>query len=180
MTADDLWAMPEVPGKRFELVKGEPVDLPGMGALRGYLASRLVRLCDAFARPRKLGIVAVGNVGYILARHPDIVRIPDVSFVTRGRVPESGIPEGYWPLTPDLAVEIVSPSDRAADVGEKVRDYLNSGTRLVWVLWPEDRAVTIYAAGGGVRELRESDELDGGEVLPGFRARVADLFVEEY
>ncbi len=180
ITAEDLWEMPEIPGKRFELVRGELVEVPGTSALHNFIVMTVARLLDTFVRPRRLGVVASDGASYLLTRSPDVLRIPDVSFVTRGRVPESGIPRRYWPLAPDLAVEIVSPSDRASDLREKVRDYLDAGTRLVWVLWPEDRSVTVYAAGSEVRELREGDELDGGEVLPGFRARVADLFVEEY
>ncbi len=180
VTAEELWQMSEIPGKRFELVKGELVEVPGTGALHNFIVAVLFRLIDAFVRPRRLGIVATDGASFLLARHPDVVRIPDVSFVARGRVPEGGIPEGYWPFAPDLAVEIVSPGDRAADLREKVREYLDAGTRLVWVVWPRDRSVTVYAAGGEVRELREGDELDGGAVLPGFRARVADLFAVEY
>ena len=80
------------------------------------------------------------------------------------------------PFAPDLAIETVSPNDRANDVRAKVTEYLISGTRLVWELWPEFRSVSVYGAGEVVRELGEEDELDGGEVVPGFRARVGDLF----
>ncbi len=180
ITAEELWEMPEVPGKRFELVRGELVEVPGTSALHNFIAATLYRMLDAFVRPRRLGIVATDGASYLITRHPDVLRIPDVSFVSREHVPEGGIPKGYWPFAPDLAVEVVSPSDRAADLREKVREYLDAGTRLVWVVWPEDRSVTVYMAGGEVRELRESDELDGGEVLPGFREPVADLFAVEY
>lgn len=180
VTAEELWEMPEIPGKRFELVRGELVEVPGTSALHNFIAAILYRMIDAFVRPRRLGIVATDGASYLIARQPDVLRIPDVSFVSRERVPGGGIPKGYWPFAPDLVVEVVSPSDRAADLRDKVREYLNAGTRLVWVAWPEDRSVTVYGAGGEVRELGEGDELDGGEVLPGFRAPVADLFTVEY
>ena len=116
------------------------------------------------------------GVVYLLDRRPDLVRIPDVSFVSWERVPERGVPEGFWPGAPDLAVEVVSSNDRAEDVRDKVREYLASGTRLVWVLWPKHQSVTIYAAGGATRDLGLDAEQDGGDVLAGFRTPVADLF----
>ncbi len=80
------------------------------------------------------------------------------------------------PYPPDLAVEVVSPGDRAEEVYGKVREYLDAGARLVWVVWPRHRAVTVYTLDGQVRERREGDALDGDDVLPGFRVRVAELF----
>lgn len=176
LTAEGLWEMPEVPGKRFELVEGELVELPGAGALHNLIAALIYRLLHAHCEGGGLGFVFTDGIGYILGRRPDRVRVPDVSFVSQGRVPESGLPEGFWPSAPDLAVEVVSPSDRADEVRRRVRDYLEAGTRLVWLVWPRQRSVTVYAADGAVRELGEGDELDGGAVLPGFRVRVAELF----
>jgi Uma2 family endonuclease len=107
-----------------------------------------------------------------------VVRIPDVSFIAQARLPDGSVPEGFIPGAPDLAVEIVSPGDRAEEVYGKVREYLDAGARLVWVVWPRHRAVTAYPPDGQSRELREDDELDGGAVLPGFRVRVGDLFAD--
>ena len=103
------------------------------------------------------------------------MRIPDTSFVARERVPASGIPESFWTFAPDLAVEIVSPTDRAEELRGKVREYLAAGARLVWVAWPRLQLVTVHEAGGGYRELGPDDDLDGGDLLPGFRVRVAEL-----
>lgn len=176
LTAEDVWEMPEVPGKQFELVDGELVEVPGVGALHGLIAALIYKLLDTFVLGRDLGLVFGDNTSYILRRGPDRVRIPDVSFISWDRVPEGGVPEGYWPVAPDLAVEIVSPGDRADDVHDKVREYLEAGTRLVWILWPKHRAVTVREPGGVIRELGPDDELDGGDVLPGFRAHVGELF----
>jgi Uma2 family endonuclease len=104
------------------------------------------------------------------------VRIPDVSFIALARLPHGRVPEGYIDGAPDLAVEIVSPSDRAEDVYGKVREYLEAGTRLVWVVWPRYRAITAYTQDGQIRELRAGDELGGDDVLPGFRVPVAEIF----
>ncbi len=176
VTVEELWEMPEKPGVRYEIVEGELVEVPGAGALHGLIAALVYRLIDDFVRGLDLGLVFTDGVSYILGRAPDRLRVPDVSFISWGRVPEDGVPEGFWPVAPDLAVEVVSPNDRANDVQEKFDAYLAAGTRLVWVLWPRRRSVSVYIGRGVTHELGPEEELDGGEVLPGFRARVADLF----
>ena len=177
VTAEELWALPEATGTRYELVDGELIAVPGASPLHGLLVELVLRLISAYARKRDLGLAFADGTAYVLRRGPDRVRIPDVSFVSWARVPIEGVPdEGFWPFAPDLAVEIVSPGDRASDVHTKVEEYLAAGTRLVWVLWPQERLVTTRAAGGQPRELGPDDELEGGEVLPGFRIRVSELF----
>lgn len=177
MTAEDLLALPDVPGKRLELVRGELVEMPGATALHGDIVWVITSLLKAFVRLHKLGRVYGDAVSYIVARDPDIVRIPDVSFIARERVPAEGVPDTYWPFAPDLAVEVVSAGDRRQKIYAKVQDYLASGTRMVWVAWPSTRTVIAHGADGAVRRYGPDDELDGGDVLPGFRVRVADLFV---
>jgi len=176
MTAEDLWEMAEVPGKRFELVRGELVEVPGAGGEHGFLALWVGALLLRFVMERDLGVVCGDSTSYVLHHDPDVVRIPDVSFVAKARVPETGVPMGFWPFAPDLAVEIVSPTDRAEDVHSKVLEYLEAGTRLVWVLWPRDRRVTVYTSAAAAYELDVDGVLDGGEVLPGFQAEVSGLF----
>jgi Uma2 family endonuclease len=176
VTVEELWALPEKPGVRYELVAGELVEVPAAGALHNLIAALVYELLRAFVREHDLGLVFTDGMGYILDRDPDLLRIPDVSFVSWARVPEDGAPEGYWPGAPDLAVEVVSPHDRADDVHDKVREYLESGARLVWVLWPKRRSVTAHTPDGVTRELDSDDELLGGDALPDFRVRVADLF----
>lgn len=176
MTAEDLWKLRECPGVRYELLEGEPVELPGAGGVQAELVVRLFLVLHAFASSRSRGQVFPDALGYILRRHPDMVRIPDVSFIARDHIPETGMPEGFVPFAPDLAVEIVSPNDRAVEVHEKVHEYLEAGTRMVWVLCPRHRSVTVYLPAAIVRELGPDAELDGGEVLPGFRMQVADLY----
>jgi len=176
LTAEQLWQMPEVPGMRFELVDGELVEMPGAGVLHSIIAALVYRLIFAYAEERNLGIAFPDGLGYILHRRPDIVRIPDVSFVSNAHIPDGELPKGFWESAPDLAVEVVSPNDMAEDVHDKVHEYLEMGTRLVWVLWPKSRTVSVHTADEVSREFGLKDELDGGEVLPGFRVRVADLF----
>jgi len=177
LTAEDLETLPEQPGVRYELHEGKLVEMPGAGGIHAAIVVRLVLLLHQFVTSRGLGFVFGDGLGYILRRNPDTVRIPDVSVVRRERVVAGGIPEGFWPGAPDLAVEIVSPHDRAEEVHERVRDYLGAGTQQVWVLWPRSRTVTVYWPDGTARELGPDDQLTGGDLLPGFAIPVRDLFV---
>jgi Uma2 family endonuclease len=179
LTAEDFWEIPDVAGKRFELVEGELIEMPAAGGTHGYIVKVLLRLLDPFVVANDLGEVFGDGLGYIISRDPDVVRVPDVSFVARERIPAGGIPEGFIPFAPDLAVEVVSPNDRADDVHDKVREYLGAGTRMVLVLWPKHRSVSVHEPGLVARELGPEDELDGGDVLPGFRVRVGELFAVE-
>ncbi len=172
----ELAALPEQPGVRYELVEGILVEMPGAGGIHAALVMRLVLLLHSFVSQHRLGRVFADGLAYILRRDPDTVRIPDVSVVRRERIPPTGIPEGFWPGPPDLAVEIVSPTDRAEDVHDRVHDYLAAGTSLVWVLWPRARAVTVHTPDGLARELGPNSELHGEPVLPGFRVGIAELF----
>lgn len=176
VTAEELWDMPEVPGKRLELVDGEVVEMPGAGALHGIILFALAQLLNDFVRRHNLGLVMPDGVGYLLSRQPDQLRIPDTSFVAWDRVPDEGAPEGFWDGAPTLAVEVVSPHDRADDVYRRVRDYLEAGSNQVWVLWPKTRRVSVYRPNADTRELGPDATLDGGDILPGFSVRVGDLF----
>lgn len=176
VTAEELWQMPEVPGVRFELVDGELIAVPGAGGQHGLIAKRLLKLMDAAAEAADSGTVFGDGVTYILRRHPDLLRIPDASFISWGRLPNREVPEGYIEVPPDLAGEVVSPHDRADDVHDKVHEYLEAGTRLVWVCWTRRRMVTVHEADRPILELSPDDYLDGGDVLPGFRVRVGMIF----
>jgi len=177
LTTEDLEGLPGQPGLRYELDEGKLVEMPGAGALHNLIVGLVYRLLFAFVSQKRLGLVFCDGAAFVLRRDPDTVRIPDVSVVRRDRVPAAGIPEGFWPGAPDLAVEIVSPHDRAEEVHERVRDYLGAGVRLVWVLWPKSRTMTVYWPDGTARELGPDEKLTGGDVLPGFEMTVSDLFL---
>lgn len=174
ITAEQLLELPEVPGKRFELYRGELVEVPFAGVLHSAIVGIVCKLLAAAAEHG--GYVFGDGLGYILARRPDVVRGPDVSYVTADRLLQVGLPAGFWPGAPDLAVEIVSPNDRATEIRAKTRDYLDAGTQLVWVLWPDTRSVTVSDASGAIIELGPDAALDGGALLPGLRVTVAALF----
>jgi Uma2 family endonuclease len=178
LTAEEYMALPDPLDTRFELVKGELVEVGFATAVHSWIIGTIYQLLFAFVRERNLGYVFGDGAGYVTTRDPDTVRGPDVSFVARGRLPTPGVPDGPWPFAPDLAVEMPSPSDRAGKVRAKALEYLAGGSRLVWIVRPSRRSVTVYTADGTVREFGAEDELDGEDVLPGFRVRVADLFAE--
>jgi len=115
--------------------------------------------------------------GFVLARKPDTVRAPDVYYVRADRMLSSGAPRNFWTTAPDLAVEIVSPSETADEVRDKVRDYLAAGTPLVWVVYPRSKEVLVHTPDGLARTVSGSDAvLEDVAVLPGFSCSVADLF----
>jgi Uma2 family endonuclease len=104
------------------------------------------------------------------------LRVPDVAVVTVERIPEAGEPDSYWPFAPDIAIEVISPSDDYEAVLAKTMEYLLAGTRQVWLLSPTAQNVSVYCSRTDVRVFGVGDEIDGGEVLPGFRCAVADFF----
>ena len=173
ITAQDLWDMPEVPGSRLELVNGVLVEMPTASLYHNLIAFLIGRLIESFASERDLGYTFVDGVSFVLRRDPDDVRGPDVSFLAKHRVTSIDMLLRPWDGAPDLAVEIISPNDRAADIHDKISAYQVAGTRLIWIVWPDARSITVYDARGTIGELRAGDILDGGDVLPGLSIDVA-------
>ena len=176
VTADELFMMPD-DGFRYELVKGELRRMPPAGSEHGAVIMNIGTPLDQFVKAHGLGVVFGAEMGFKIASDPDTVRAPDLAFIRRERIPPGGLPRGFWPGAPDLAVEVISPGDTYTEVEEKVNDWLSAGTRMVLVLNPRTRMVTVYTSPTDVVRLTESDTLDGGEVLPGFTCRMAALFV---
>ncbi|HLM57954.1 MAG TPA: Uma2 family endonuclease [Pyrinomonadaceae bacterium] len=176
VTADELFLMPK-DGFRYELVKGELRKMSPSGSEHGAVIVRVTVRLGSHVEAKKLGVCFGAETGFKIASDPDTVRAPDLAFVSRENIPESGITKKFWPGAPDLAVEVVSPGDTFTEVEEKVEHWLAAGAKAVWVLNPKRRGVSVYRSATEVVLLSESDELDGGEVVPGFRCRVADFFV---
>lgn len=158
----------------MELVRGHVVREPPTGFEHGGIAAGLVSLLHTFVREHGLGTVVGTDAGFVLFDEPPTVRAPDIAFVAEDRLTFD--PEKFAPLAPDLAVEIVSPSNTVSEIQAKVLDYLDAGTRLVWVVDPCSRSVTVYRSREEIRLLTEEEEIDGGAVLPGFRLRVSKVF----
>jgi Uma2 family endonuclease len=175
MTAEELGCLPDT-GMRYELVRGVLVEMTPAGGWHGERAIQIAGPLWSFVYPRNLGQVYIAETGFVLATNPDVVRASDVAFVRSERLPPHDERKGYLPFAPDLAVEVVSPNDRQSDVMDKVLEYLDGGTQLVWVVEPHRRVVTVWTPDRTAHILTDGDELDGGDVLPGFRLSVADIF----
>ncbi|HEU0299552.1 MAG TPA: Uma2 family endonuclease [Longimicrobium sp.] len=173
MTVDELLAMPE-DGMRRELVAGELREMTPVGRPHARTHQRINRSLDAHVLERGLGEV-YSEYGYVLESEPATVRAPDLSFVRTDRLGESS-DQGYFVGVPDLAIEIVSPNDRLSEVRAKVKEYLDAGTPMVIVADPQNRDVLVYRSGGAPLELSGTDIIDGGDVVPGWRLPVRDIF----
>jgi Uma2 family endonuclease len=173
VTAEDLLALGTEHG-RFELIGGVLYEMPPNSFDHGGTELSAALPLKLYLRRNPIGRLVGGEVGFVLARRPDIVRAPDLAFVRRERLPVDG--STFFDGPPDLAMEVLSPSDRASAVGRKVTMWLEYGTREVWVLDPRTRTVTVHRPGEEATDLGETDDLDGGDVLSGFRIAVAELF----
>jgi Uma2 family endonuclease len=176
LTADDLFRMPDDGFHRYELVEGQLVVMTPAGGLHGAVGMRLAIAVGAYVEEHQLGVLVSADTGFILATDPDTVRAPDIGFVSRDRIPADGIPKAFWRCAPDLAVEVLSPTDVGREVDEKIEDYLGHGVRLVWFVEPAARRVTVHRPGLPPLTLDESETLDGGDILPGFHYSLSRLF----
>ncbi|HEY3057806.1 MAG TPA: Uma2 family endonuclease [Chloroflexota bacterium] len=176
VTADQLLDISASSECRYDLIRGELIEMSPAAPRHGRVAAAVARLVGNFVVERSLGEVFGAETGFILAEQPDTVLAPDAAFVRADRLPPDEQWDRYFHLAPDLAVEVISPSDRAGQVSDKVAEYLEAGVRLLWVIEPRRRSVTVYTPDRHAHLLREGDELDGGDVLPGLKLTVAELF----
>lgn len=177
MTADELLALPR--GEfRYELVNGELKKMSPAGQKHGRIIVRLTVPLAKHVLDHHLGEVYAAETGFKLRSKPDTVLAADIAFVRRERLEALGETESYWPAAPDLAVEVNSPSDTVREVEKKVMEWLEFGTRLVWVVSSKLHTVTVYRSLTDIVVLTERDMLDGGDVVPGFRFAVAAIFAE--
>ena len=175
MTAEGLLRMPTV-GRRLKLVTGRLYEMSLEGARHGAVCTEIGSLLHDHIKANRLGKTFAAGTGFTLGRDPDTVLAPDASFVSVNRLPPGQVPPGFIELAPDLAVEVISPGDTPREVREKVANWLGAGTRLVWAIYPATRSVTVHRSPQDINALSEADELDGGDVVPGFRCRTSDLF----
>jgi len=172
---EDLLTMPG--GERCELVDGQLLEKP-MGAEADWVGMQLIRRLGNLIAELATGHVFGPETGYqCFGDDPRKVRKPDGSVIAAGRLPGGRIPKGHIRIAPDLAFEVISPNDTYYEVEAKVREYLDAGVRLVWVLNPDIRTIRVYdGAAGLTSDLTAADHLTGGDILPGFRCPVGDLF----
>lgn len=144
--------------------------------MHGRLGMRVSGPLDRYVEEQRLGAVFAAETGFRLASSPDTVRAPDVAFVRQERIEAVGDVEGYWPGAPDLAVEVVSRHDLYTELEGKVIDWLEAGARMVVVINPRKRTVTVYRSLKEIVILTEQDTLTGGDVVPGWSLPVRDIF----
>jgi Uma2 family endonuclease len=175
MTAEELLRASH-PGKRTELVRGILVVSEPPGTWHGIVAARVAIRIGQHAMATHAGEVAGQDTGFRIESDPDTVRAPDVAFVSNERL--SGVSQhGYAAIAPDLAVEVVSPGDRPADVLAKVSDWLRAGARLVWVIDPDRRVARVHRADGTIEVVGDDGALNGENVLPGFSCALAEILI---
>lgn len=114
--------------------------------------------------------------GFKLSGSPDTLRAPDIHFVSQERLTKAGITEKFAEFPPDLAVEVLSPEDKASETQRKIEEYLTGGVPLIWIVEPTTETVTVYRSHQDVKVFAGNQELDGGEIIPGFRIRVSEIF----
>ncbi len=178
LTADEFFELPEPPdGSKQELVKGEVVTMPAPGFERGEVQGNVYFVIKTFLNANRIGRV-VTESGVLTDRYEEesTIRGPDVSYYSKERVPLGRRIVKYSELAPDLCVEVVSPSNTKRGLREKIVEYFAAGVRMVWVVDPEDRSVVVLTQPEQGQTLYEPAELTGGDVLPGFSCRVAELF----
>ena len=172
-TAEELLDTPNL--GRCELVSGELITMSPTGFEHGVIAGRVYGYLFIFVQQNQLGLVTAAETGFQIGHDPDTVRAPDVGFIRAERVPLVRT-RGFFQGAPDLAVEVVSPSDRAGDLLAKVRDWLSAGCRSVWVVDPTSQTISIYRGAHEPAMLTSADVLADELVLPDFRLPVTQIF----
>ena len=175
-TEEDLERLESETGKRYELVDGIPQEKGPATMENSHIAATLTGELGAFAKLQKLGIVLESSAVYRMSKGN--TRKPDVSFIAKERLQEKRLSTKPFDGAPDLAVEVISPTDIWWEILEKLNQYFASGCRLVWLISPPDQTVLVYRADRRSHILQVGDSLDGEEVIPGFTLPVAELFAE--
>jgi Uma2 family endonuclease len=172
-TADDLLQMPDT-DKRYELIKGVLLEMSPTNEVHGVLAQELAGLIWSYVRTHKLGRVYAAETGFTLSTQPDTVLAPDIAFVSAKRA--KPLAEKFSTVSPDLAVEVVSPGNSAGEMNEKTALYFQAGTQQVWIVYPKTQTVHLYTSATSVAILTRQDTLEGASVLPGFKLPLDALF----
>jgi Uma2 family endonuclease len=175
MTAEELLQMPD-DGFRYELVEGELRRMSPAGDEHGRVGMELAIPLGFHVKKNNLGKLYLAETGFLVKTKPDTVRAPDIAFVRMERFQKTPRVKSYREGAPDLAVEVVSPSDTVNEVDQKVTEWLEAGASMVWIINPKPKTITIYRSLTDIITLTEKDTLDGGEVVPGFQIPVAEIF----
>jgi Uma2 family endonuclease len=175
LTVEDVEAMGQE-AERYELIRGVLREVDGMSERHGAIGGRAVVSIGGFVLQHDLGEVFISDSRFTFPGPPPSWLAPDIAFVSAARLPAHDFAEGYSRRIPDLVTEIKSPSNTEAEVLDKISIYLAGGVRLVWLIRPIQRTVTVYRPNGPQQILGEGDVLEGEDVLPGFRLPLSELF----
>ena len=178
VTLEQYARLPEDERHKVEAVRGRLVREPRPSPLHASVQATLVALLKTHEWARHTGGAVLIETEFVLAVDPLTVRVPDVAWVSAGKVPANGYALPRWHFAPDLAAEVVSPRNTRAELDERVVDFLAAGSRLVWVVDPRTRTVVVHEPRAESRRLCVMDALTAGDVIPGFRVRVLDLFAD--
>ena len=173
-TADDLLTM----SGDYELIRGELREVSPASAEPTMVAFNFGAPLHAFVGRHKLGRITGADGGFELFPDRQSVVAPDVGFIRRERIPAKFDYQHFVPVPPDAALEVMSPSDSFPEVMEKINLYLEAGVPLVWLAIPKRRVIVVYRPGRAPRTLTENDEIDGEDVIPGFRMPVREVFAD--
>lgn len=176
-TAEDLKRL-SAQGYRYELVRGELIEMPPAGFPHGIFTDRLTGYLRVYIDEHDLGEGTAAETGFKTEHNPDTVMAPDWAFIAKARIPANWERLGYPPLAPDLVLETGSPGDTKREVTDKVEDWLKAGVRIIWVLDVTARTLTVYRPDTEARTLGLEDTLSGEDVLPGFAYPLRKLFRE--
>ncbi len=175
ITGEELLAMGDI--GPCELIDGRIVPMSPTSKEHGSLESRLDRSLGTFVEAHGLGETFVGEVGIYIRRNPDRIRAADFAFVSKERLAQ-GSAEGFLDVAPELVVEIISPTDRWAEVRQKLEDYFSIGVLRVWLIEPKARDILVHRSPTEMQKLTEADTLRGEGALEGFSLSVSELFAE--
>ena len=175
VSAEELLRLPD-DGNRYELVAGELRMMSPAGARHGRVAHNVALSLGTHVRHADLGVVFAAETGFLLSRDPDFVLAPDVAFVHSARLEQGAVDVSYLPLAPDLVGEVISPSDSFSGVEEKALTWLAAGTRMVLLIDPGTKTLHVYRALDNIAVLDENSSFDAGDVVPGWRFQVDELF----
>jgi len=169
MTEEEFLRLPD-DGRKYELVDGEAKEVPA-GVEHDVIVAHIIVCLAPFAQ--KVGFLAASSAGFRMVTGN--IRSPDVSLVLRERLPEGKPTKGFMDGAPDLAIEVISPNEDWVELGRKLGEYFMSGAKEVWLVDPDGATVTVYKSLTDVQVFHAGDEITGGDLLPGFRCKVADL-----
>jgi Uma2 family endonuclease len=172
MNSDEFAASPFA--ATHELIKGELYRIMPAGFLHGVVTQNLSSYVSNFVRAHGLGVVVATETGFRLS--DETTCGADIAFVSQEKLAAVGLTGKFFPTAPDLAVEVLSPSETKADILGKVEDYLLAGVKLIWIVRPTKKAVFVYRQNNTISILRETDTLDSEEVLPGLNLKLSEIF----